>query len=57
MVTYFLLELTPLNFALSSEVVTLWQIDRIVHKLKPKLFAKSINLYIFVQVLILDTKI
>ena len=34
--------LTPiLNFFLSSEVTTMWQIDGLAHKLKPRSFYKS----------------
>ena len=39
------LALTPISdFFLSSEVVTMWQIDGTVHKLKPRLFHKSAHL-------------
>ena len=33
-----------LDFFLLSEVATMWQIDSVAHKLKPRLFYKSAHL-------------
>ena len=40
--------LTPvLNFFLLSEVATMWQIDSVAHKLKPRSFYKSAHLQVY----------
>ena len=44
---YIKLVLTPLlDFSLSSEVATMWQINSTAHKLKPRSFYKSTHLWV-----------
>jgi len=45
-VTYQLVLTSILDFFLSSEVATTWQIDGTVYKLKPRLFYKSAPLQV-----------